>query len=651
MTTDAGTAAFLPPGKLDTRTRRRHRIILVILMAFGLLKGAYWVVLTPAWSAIDEAQHFGYVEFLARGHGIPTVGEDLVSNRELASIKASPTSPYRNHPYQPSAGDKNWGATAHQYEAIHGPTYYALMAPAYWLGAPFGIAGSLYAIRLATTMLAVLAVPLVWLLARRLFPNRPTIWIASAAVLVVFDSLAPGSVGNEPMVLVLGTTSMVLLLRSLDNPSKPIPAALFGIACAATIVTKTTSLALIPFSAVLLAAWVLTRRPPWRSVLRWTTIVGIAAITTVAPWLAWNYATYGAPSAASQAEELTGDLQQAATDFSFEVVDTHFDGARRSGVWSNQLGGSSTYTHYWEWVFVITASIGIIASVLRRQWRDLGSIAWCASALPWAFLSLEAIVWIVFGGGGGPTGRHLVVGLGPTAIAIAAGCVLAIGSRWGVALIATISAGALALAVPMYHNVINAAYLNLKRINNVAPVLNQTWSDNLVPAEPIKISTECPVHAISLGFQGAVIPLTITVSTDDGKTVTGDLDQSTMQGEYVVRQFIPAYQLNHVVTGTITVTGTEGAGINIANGDVAPWLSMGETDHDPVVIVFCQVQGSDEVAFNAIYPILHPGWVSLGLLRSTPIALAGVGVGVAIGTLSWAVTGSFSDFRRRRRDL
>ena len=51
---------------------------------------------------------------------------------------------------------------------MHGPTYYVLMVPFYWIGQPLGTNGSLYAIRLATVGLVLCAIPLTWLLARRL---------------------------------------------------------------------------------------------------------------------------------------------------------------------------------------------------------------------------------------------------------------------------------------------------------------------------------------------------------------------------------------------------------------------------------------------------------------------------------------------------
>lgn len=628
-------------------------------MAVGLLKGAYWVVLAPAWNEIDEAQHFGYVESLARGHGVPTVGKDLVTDRELESIKLGTTSPYRYHPYQPSARDTNWGGTSHQYEAIHGPTYYLLMTPAYWLGAPFGIAGSLYAIRFATVLLGVLVVPLVWMLARRLFPDRPVIWLLSAGVLVVIDKLYPGTVGNDIMVLTVGTTAVLLLLRSLDDPSRPLWAVTFGVATSATIMAKTTSLALIPMAALITLAWLVTMRPARSVVLRWAAIVIAAMTVTILPWLTWNFHTYGAPNASEQVDALlTGGLQAPDESLSVDTLKRHVGVARGSGVWSQQGTKGRQYTRFWESVFIMTAVGGVAASALRRKWRDIGPLLWCASALPLAYISNEVIVWIVFGGASGPLGRFLVIALAPSAVLIAAGCVAIFDERWGSVVVGAILATSLVIAMPMYNRYIRTWYMDFARDDNVAPVETQTWSDLAVPMQPIRLETTCPVQAIGIGFEDQDIPTEIGITTPGGAMVTGVLDTEPhgpdssvhqfVMHQFVVHKFVPTYQLSEPAMGELTVTVSRETGVNAAAEDAMPWVSMVGTTYDPVIMVFCQVPDAQQVAFAAIYPTLHPDWVTLAWLRRIPILFALIGSGGAITMLGLAIAGSVGDLRRRR---
>ena len=114
------------PPPLPGRRRRVHLVVLGLIMAFGLAKGLYWSVTYQAWTPVDEAQHVAYVESLARGHGIPTVGRDLVPDDVLASVKSVPTSEYRASALRATNDDPRWASTRQQYEAVHGPTYYAL---------------------------------------------------------------------------------------------------------------------------------------------------------------------------------------------------------------------------------------------------------------------------------------------------------------------------------------------------------------------------------------------------------------------------------------------------------------------------------------------------------------------------------------------
>ena len=62
-----------------------------MILAFGLATGGYWAITTQVWNPVDEVQHFGYVESIATGDGIPTVGRDLLSDDVMASLKGSTT--------------------------------------------------------------------------------------------------------------------------------------------------------------------------------------------------------------------------------------------------------------------------------------------------------------------------------------------------------------------------------------------------------------------------------------------------------------------------------------------------------------------------------------------------------------------------------
>ena len=250
-------APFADPPRLIGRQRTIHLAVLGVILLLGVLKGGYWVVTTQVWSPVDEVQHYGYVESLARGQGIPTVGVDLLSDEAMYSVKSSPTSGYLVDPYQGNNDDPNWGATRHQYEGIHGPTYYALMTPFYWAGRPWGVTGSLMAIRMGTVLTALAAVPLTWAMARRLFPARSSIWLLGPALLVVWNSLNFGVVSNDALILPLAAAAGLQGLRALARPKRWEQAGLAGLLVGLTMVTKSTSLVLFPLMALLALWWVI----------------------------------------------------------------------------------------------------------------------------------------------------------------------------------------------------------------------------------------------------------------------------------------------------------------------------------------------------------------------------------------------------------
>jgi len=625
---------FLPvPPPLDPRARRFHRIVLGLLMAAGFLIGTVWTFTTVVWNPIDEATHFGYVESLATGEGVPTVGVDLLRDETIASVKQSPNLAFRSNPYRPTSEDPNWGGSAHQYEAVHGPTYYALMVPAYWAGRPFGTIGSLYAIRFATIALTLLAVPLTWMLARRLFPDRPVIWLLAPALLVTVNSLSPGTVSNDALVLGLSIATILVFLRALNEPRRWVPAVSAGALFGLTIVTKMTSLVLVPFLTLAFLAWVAVQRPKLLGIARFVALVAVGAIVTFAPWLAWNLRTYRATSAATVVDGITGASLPEST-LGLDAIIQHASVAR-PGVWLNQLLTGGSYQTIWELVLVASLVLGSLAAIVRRRWRDLAVLLWCGSALALAFASMEVIVFVLFDGTGGPMGRHLIAALAPTMVMIAAATVLVVGTRWAPPLLASVVAFTLVLQVPITQDFVGAVYLRASIDHRLAPVVYQDWADTLQwNAKTITIEVDCPVESIGIGFMDTTlgtdpnaVPATLVVRTPSA-TITAGRGGSVYD--------IATYSLATPASGPITVELPEGAVVRSAGGDRDPNAAFGEVtngigaDEDPVVTAYCPDPDPDAASFARIYPVGHPEIIGLRMLRGAPVVLAAAGVAVAV---------------------
>jgi hypothetical protein len=609
-------------------------------MAVGFAVGTYWTVGGVVWNPVDEVAHFGYIESLARGDGVPTVGVDLISDDALASFKQSPTLLFRSYPYQESATDENWGGTRHQYEAVHGPTYYVAMVPAYWIGAPFGTIGSLYAIRFATIALVLLAVPLTWMLARRLFPDRPVIWLLAPALLVTVNSLSPGQVSNDAMVMVLSITTILVFLRALDGWGQRrdwVPAVGAGVLFGLTIVTKMTSLVLIPFLALAFLAWVVTQRPKVVGVLRFVALVAGGAIAAFAPWLAWNLRTYRSTSAATVVESITG-ASLPESQLGLGAIWQHATVAR-PGVWVNQILTPSGYETVWEVALLASLVLGGVALVVRRRWRDLSVLLWCGSALPLAFASMEVIVFVLFGGTGGPMGRHLIAALAPTMVMIAAAAVFVVGSRWAPPLVASLVALTLVFQVTIARTFVDDVYLRAAVDDIYAPVRYQDWSDGTRDdVAAITIDATCPVQVIGLGFldptlgtEPGHVPSTLVVRSAAGETPA--IASGTVYD-------IPTYRLPETVTGLLTIDLPPGSIMRSTADDLEPGIAFDTGGGDPVATAFCVEDSADTAeskAFAIIFPSGHPEWISLGMIRNVPAVFAGAAVLVALGLAAVAL--------------
>jgi len=620
---------FLPlPEPLPPHARRLHQAVLAFLMLFGLAQGVYWAFTTSVWNPTDEVAHFGYVESLATGNRIPTVGVDLLDDDTLASFKATPTFWFRSNPYQPSNADENWGGTRHQYEAIHGPTYYAAMVPAYLIGQPYGDIGSLYGIRFATVALVLLAVPLTWMLARRLFPDRPLIWLLAPGLLIAVNSLSSGAVTNDSMVLVLSIATTVVFLRALDQPRAWLSSVGAGVLFGLTIVTKMTSLVLIPFLALAFVAWLATRRPQVLAIGRFVVLFVVGAVVAFGPWLAWNLHAYRSTSAATVVDGITG-VYLPSSELGVRAIVLHA-AAARPGVWLSQGLASDSYQRWWELTLVAALVLGMLAAALRSRWRELAVLLWCGSALPLAFLSMEVIVFALFDGTGGPVGRHLVAALAPTMVMVAAAAVSVVGSRWAPPLIASVVAGALVLHVSVARDFIDVTYLSSSIDHRFAPVVYQDWANTAVAdRRAITVSADCPVEIIGVGFMEPTpdgvqrtIPSELVVRSPAG-------DTSASGGNAVYS--IPTYRLAAPVTGRFTIELPPGSAVRATTDDRRAEVAFTTGEGDPVVTASCAMPDADVRSFAQIYPIGHPDRLSLGMLQGFPVLLAAAGVLVAAG--------------------
>ena len=63
-----------------------------LVLAYGLANAALYGTLLPLWEGFDEPFHFGYVQHLANGHGLPDPRETFLSSEIGDSLLLVPAS-------------------------------------------------------------------------------------------------------------------------------------------------------------------------------------------------------------------------------------------------------------------------------------------------------------------------------------------------------------------------------------------------------------------------------------------------------------------------------------------------------------------------------------------------------------------------------
>lgn len=612
-----------------SRPTRGQLLILAAICAVGLLRGLYWVGATSLFSPIDELQHFAYVESLATGAGMPVVDEHLVSDGALEVAKRSPTLPFRPLALEPESRDGGWGPSRSQYEGIQGPLYYAVMVPPYWIGRGLGgVLGAVYAVRIATVLAAVAAVPLTWLLARELFPRRPAAWALSALTLVLVDGVNANlaAATNDALLLPLSAASALFFLVALRRGSWlgwVLAGATFGLA----FVTKSTVIALVPVLAVAavpgLARASRDGSEGAAALRRQLGGFGVGAGVPVLPWLAANLASYGALTAAAPVEELTGG-GRPEIGLDGDGIAALFHGLR-NGFWELQaISGGGGYVHVWEAILVLCALGGLGVALARGDRSQATRLAWLAAALPLGALVIGALVFGFFGGEGLIVGRYLYPVLPLVAVLVGAGAVVAVTARAAVVALSLAFAVALQFERTFAHRYLARVYAGtLPGQAQLAPVLVQDYGDTTAPGDTVTFDAGCAVRFVTIALIPPVQELAFVTEDDD--EITGAARR--------VERGIVTYELDEAVDGKVVVNVPPEFDLVASRARRERDLSLRNFGGDPLLVAYCNVADAGDVRFEQRYRPQHPsldrgfleGWADLGATAGAVGAFAAVG--------------------------
>jgi hypothetical protein len=271
------------------------------LVAFA--NAASWALITPAFNAPDEPEHFAYAQYLAEtGHAPahianprPPYSSDQTLALNALDIYSQVNLPEARPPWlaleqarwqrlrdtTPHPGGNGGGVTAAA--SSHQPAYYALLAPAYQAVRSQSPFSQLTAMRLVSALLGALVAVCAFGIVRELLPRQPVAAVA-AGLLVAFQPMfgfISGAVNNDNGINATAALSLYLLIRGLRRGLTWPTALALGATLAIVPAMKETGYEIYPAVAIGLLgiAW---RHNPLRNLRPWAALAaGFGAVLGV----------------------------------------------------------------------------------------------------------------------------------------------------------------------------------------------------------------------------------------------------------------------------------------------------------------------------------------------------------------------------------
>ena len=290
----------------------------------------------PLWEGYDEWAHFAVVRQMAAG-GKLLVPRDAPVSRDIEAsfalvpmpweMRSLPPPTYTEDQYwqlpreererreaafraMPAAwGRENSTGPFTAYEALQPPLYYWIMAPALSIGRSLGLrlAGEVLLLRILSSVVASLIVPLVFLLAREVWGDRRPA-LGCAAIVAVMPGLAldVARVGNDCLAVVLFTLLTWLAVRSAQTGLNLRQALGRGCVLGLGLIAKAYFLTAIPAMTLIWAYGARKTRRAGPAVASALLSAGVAGW-----WYVHNFRTTGTLSGLSESVMLRGQAPAA----------------------------------------------------------------------------------------------------------------------------------------------------------------------------------------------------------------------------------------------------------------------------------------------------------------------------------------------------
>jgi 4-amino-4-deoxy-L-arabinose transferase-like glycosyltransferase len=348
----------------------------------------FYANMLPLWEGFDEWAHFAVIRIMAT-RGVWLVPRDAPAPRDVAeSLSLVPVSKdvrsylplavtqdeywtlpeaererretaFRAMPAAWRSEDGPPSLTA--YEALQPPLYYWLMSPVVRLLAGRSLAAQVLAVRWLSALIASLAVPLVYLVARAVFADmRVALGCAAVAALMPQWAFDAARVSNDCLSVVLFTAVLWLGLKLVEEGPRLRPAAALGMVLGLGLLTKAWFLTAAP-AVVLLFVWLWKGRRLGRAAQAGA-LASAIAVAISAWWYVHNLTTTGTLSGLSESVMLRRrpavEMAGAALHVGWiRAIDSILLSHLYFGGWS-PLGVRSWMYHFF-YALILLAAIGL----------------------------------------------------------------------------------------------------------------------------------------------------------------------------------------------------------------------------------------------------------------------------------------------------
>ena len=396
-----------PPPRSHPRMPRA----LAYLLTATFLVALAWALVTPAFQAPDENSHFGYVQSLADGPGLPGAADRPLFSTEQNLAAADSNA---DQAAQQPAVKMEWSARVYEQwrdreralpraarsdgggpnPASANPPLYYLYGAAAYKAAGGDVFDRLLALRVASLLWLLVTVAAVWLLAGEVTGRDRVLQLAAASLagLAPMTSFLSASVTPDAMLYAVWSLVLWLGVRIIKHGlTWRLALALFALAGAACCV-KSTSFGLIPGVLLVLGIGL------WRARRRRLATLGAGAIGLAVTLGVWKLVAEGTGRAT--ASQLTAATDTAGVnirmllsylwqfylprlsfqdDFAFVRDGLAVDYFWLQGVWG-AFGWLEVSFPPVTYDLLIALTAIVIAAAALTTWRTRRSVDWGVAA-------------------------------------------------------------------------------------------------------------------------------------------------------------------------------------------------------------------------------------------------------------------------------